>query len=1142
MKRENRRAISFITTLALVFTTFFSAGLSFATETGDPVAAPELLIAPAPISAEPTSQDIVAVPINQIEDNFNDISGHWGEAAINEAVTNGFVKGYADGTFKPDKSVTRAEFVTMINKALQLRDENTVNLLFKDVTTTNWFYEDIQKASYARYATGVTDTSFMPGKNITRQEAAIMLSRFLPKSGFLAETQVSAFPDSASVSTWAKSALAVVINKGYMSGYANGNLTPRATLTRAEAAKIIGKILENETIVREDISVANTGDILRNKIYVGDITIEKSVGEGEATLDNLTALSKVYVLGGGVNTVMIKDAVVIQLIVCKEGTKVRVLSNGETTIFETFVFNENLLVDENGASANSGDAGYENIINIEGTISADDAIRIAQEIASRMDNSGKLTSEQIVQSVVAILPEMAMTINPDGSINVSASPVATHRHREAAPESDVQIATAAISGVTAPVTGATPVSIIADTLEYTATISWSGTPTTFAAVTTYTAIITITPKTGYTLTGVIANFFTVVGATSTNSAASGVVSAVFPKTEVATLPVASCGTSHAGIGAFTAIASINETTTAYAIYTEAQLQHLALHLNSNAILMNDITFSATTGAIEGTPMGALSAAAITSGTALRIPSFTSGNFVSIGSDSYPYRGTFYGNNKVITGINITASAINYVGIFGYTSGATIKDLTTSGGSVTGDWNVGGVVGYSASNSTIDNVKNTGSVTGKTKVGGVVGENSYATVIDSYNTGTVNGIGNYVGGVSGWNDFATITNSHNTGSVSGSNNVGGVVGYSVNSSSTVTNSYNTGALTGVENVGGIVGNNLTNATVTDSYNTGNVSGNKFIGGIAGQTGTSTIKDSYNTGEIKATDICAGGIAGYSGGSTLSAVYNSGSVIGTNRVGGVVGNNGEASLVQDSFNTGIIIGSVDSTGGIIGDNYKATVKYSYNTGAVSGIKYAGGGVGYNGSDGQAAYAINIYNTGGVTGSGVGIGSMIGYNHAGLLTNCSWLEGTNLKNSLGIGENTNSQTTTTFTSTSNSLTSVYTSMSAIVTSAGGVAIGAITDIALSGTINPTTFNGAQGSYIKSGANVGITVTAISGTTVTVTTASSLATLVSPGGIAAVATSSTEGISTYAVVGGGGTWVMIKAVNASEPSKNRTYTIYLQ
>ena len=100
------------------------------------------------------------------------------------------------------------------------------------------------------------------------------------------------------------------------------------------------------------------------------------------------------------------------------------------------------------------------------------------------------------------------------------------------------IDTPSIAGVTAPVTDATPTSTITATDLYTATISWSGDPATFHPGTEYTATITITPKSGYTLTGVTSDYFTVAGATATNSANSGVISAVFPTTATKQLTIA----------------------------------------------------------------------------------------------------------------------------------------------------------------------------------------------------------------------------------------------------------------------------------------------------------------------------------------------------------------------------------------------------------------------------------------------------------------------------------------------------------------------------------------------------------------------------------------------------------------------------
>lgn len=90
---------------------------------------------------------------------------------------------------------------------------------------------------------------------------------------------------------------------------------------------------------------------------------------------------------------------------------------------------------------------------------------------------------------------------------------------------------ATIAGVTVPVKGATPVTTITEAVQYTGTVTWSGTPVTFAPGTIYTATITLTAKPGYTLSGVPADFFTVAGTSSdTNPINSGVISAVFPAT------------------------------------------------------------------------------------------------------------------------------------------------------------------------------------------------------------------------------------------------------------------------------------------------------------------------------------------------------------------------------------------------------------------------------------------------------------------------------------------------------------------------------------------------------------------------------------------------------------------------------------
>jgi hypothetical protein len=702
------------------------------------------------------------------------------------------------------------------------------------------------------------------------------------------------------------------------------------------------------------------------------------VGEGEATLDNLSALSKVIVAGGGTNTVTIKDAIIIQLIVSKEGTKVRVLSNGDSTIFQSFVFNGNIVVDETEGNTGLGEDGYENIVYIDGTVSSADAVKIANEIASKLDNTGKVTQKQVAEGAAAVLTGVTTTLNPDGSIEIAlVVPPTTHNNRNV-----------------------------------------------------YTGEDSTTIETQYG-TAVL--------------------------TTIAITDEAYCGHTKAQ-GGFVKLATITSgasITTAFAISTPAQLQHLAMHLSSIVILTDDISIGATTGIAAGTAMLALSHAAITSGSALRIPSFTAGNFVPIGGYTLydgitGFTGIFYGNNKIVSGLNISASAIEDVGLFGKTVGATIKDFTISGGAITGSDKVGGVVG-DASNTTIAGISNSAKISGVSYVGGVVGCAYPGTVNDCYNTGDVSGSGDFVGGVVGVSNTATIDDSYNTGKVSGSyNGTGGLVGW--NSSGTISNSYNTGDVSGKTYAGGIAGINSF-GTIDDTYSKGAVSGIESIGGLVGQNrADSKVLDSYNTGAIS----------------------------GSTKIGGSVGENTEVG------------GSLPS------------ISNSYNTGSVFGTSSVGGVVGSN---------------------------------TGTVSNSSWLVNTNLINSLGIGSGTD--TTTTFSAIDGKLSAIYTSMSAIASSASGTTVGAITDIVFSAAVNTTSFSGIQGSYIKSGANVDLTITAISAASITVATAASLNALISPGGTNVQATASSGSASSYSVVGIGGTWVLIKAI-CSDSSLNRSYTIY--
>ncbi|MDD2511162.1 MAG: S-layer homology domain-containing protein [Syntrophomonas sp.] len=174
-----------------------------------------------------TPQLVVNIP--------TDISGHWAKDSIMKMINAGVISGYPDGTFKPDKAVTRAEFTVMIVKALNL--ETRTGKTFTD-TTSHWAKESIATAAAHGIISGYDENTFGPDNMITREQAAVIVSR---AAQLEAETGELNFTDSKAISPWAQPGVAAAFKAGFISGYPDGSFKPQGNTTRAEAAIIIGK-------------------------------------------------------------------------------------------------------------------------------------------------------------------------------------------------------------------------------------------------------------------------------------------------------------------------------------------------------------------------------------------------------------------------------------------------------------------------------------------------------------------------------------------------------------------------------------------------------------------------------------------------------------------------------------------------------------------------------------------------------------------------------------------------------------------------------------------------------------------------------------------------------------------------------------
>ena len=168
---------------------------------------------------------------------FTDVNpGDWFYDNVMDAAQNGYVSGMGDGTFQPKKATTRAEFASMIAKAMGYTDSDaTGETRFTDVDADQWYAGAITYCYDNGIILGYEDNTFKPTQTITRQEAASILKNAFNLNGSSSDK----FPDDAKIANWAKANVYAVKHSGLMKGDADGNFRPTDTMTRAEAASIM---------------------------------------------------------------------------------------------------------------------------------------------------------------------------------------------------------------------------------------------------------------------------------------------------------------------------------------------------------------------------------------------------------------------------------------------------------------------------------------------------------------------------------------------------------------------------------------------------------------------------------------------------------------------------------------------------------------------------------------------------------------------------------------------------------------------------------------------------------------------------------------------------------------------------------------
>ncbi|WP_258359602.1 S-layer homology domain-containing protein [Moorella sulfitireducens] len=167
----------------------------------------------------------------------------WAKNTIEELAGAGIVAGIDGRHFEPGRAVTRAEFASLLTKALDLENSEATQVPFTDVKSGDRYAGAVAAAYAGGLIRGYEDGTFRPQKSITREEMAAMLARALDLLDY--EGDVS-FKDSDKISAWAMNSVAAAAARGLVKGYEDGTFRPAATASRAECAVMIYRMLTAE--------------------------------------------------------------------------------------------------------------------------------------------------------------------------------------------------------------------------------------------------------------------------------------------------------------------------------------------------------------------------------------------------------------------------------------------------------------------------------------------------------------------------------------------------------------------------------------------------------------------------------------------------------------------------------------------------------------------------------------------------------------------------------------------------------------------------------------------------------------------------------------------------------------------------------
>ncbi|WP_239616730.1 S-layer homology domain-containing protein [Cohnella mopanensis] len=188
-------------------------------------------------------QDVAAAAGAQAELPFDDITQNYATEAIIHLSQLNIINGTGNRKFEPTKAITRAEFVTMLDKLFAIAPVNSAMNGYSDVPKAAWFYGWVQSGIQLGIVQGISPNLFAPNQKVTRQEAAVLMARALKQSDKY--QSLNYYADSDQIDSWAAPFVSRLYQLAMMEGDAQGNFRPQAPITKQEAAVLLERVLQH---------------------------------------------------------------------------------------------------------------------------------------------------------------------------------------------------------------------------------------------------------------------------------------------------------------------------------------------------------------------------------------------------------------------------------------------------------------------------------------------------------------------------------------------------------------------------------------------------------------------------------------------------------------------------------------------------------------------------------------------------------------------------------------------------------------------------------------------------------------------------------------------------------------------------------